>query len=42
MSKQDEVPYKIYLAEHEAPTAWYNEKKTSQKAKVGEGRGGEE
>ena len=24
MSKQDEVPYKIYLAEHEAPTAWYN------------------
>lgn len=25
-----------------APTAWYNEKKTSQKAKVGEGRGGEE
>lgn len=25
-----------------APTAWYNEKKTSQKAKVGEGRGDEE
>ena len=24
MSKQDEVPYKIYLAEHEVPTAWYN------------------
>lgn len=25
-----------------APTAWYNEKKTNQKAKVGEGRGDEE
>ena len=24
MSKQDEVPYKIYLAENEVPTAWYN------------------